>query len=156
MKSPLLAHNRPTAYALLQMHQRLTILLIDDNPDDLVLAEEAFKTHQDWTQLITHTNSSEAISSLQHQEHPVPDVIITDLDMPGLSGLDVLRIIKADPRLKLIPVVVLSNSGDLNDIQQAYSLHASAYLVKATDFQDFVKQMTALLTFWQKAKIVRI
>lgn len=138
------------------MPQHLTILLIDDNPTDLLLAEEAFEDYQVWAQLITCANGAEAMLYLQRQEHPVPDVVITDLNMPGLSGLDVIRAMKADPRLKLIPVVVLSTSDHISDIQQAYSLHASSYLVKATNFQDFVKQIEAFLSYWHKAKLVHL
>ena len=134
------------------MSPKLSVLMVDDDPTELLLAQEAFEAHAHSVHLVTCSSGTDAISHLQNHTSPLPDVIVTDLNMPGLTGLDVIRILKNDPRLHLIPVIVLSNSNDPRDVEQAYSLHANSYLVKAPDFGRFVDQIETFLAFWHEAK----
>lgn len=134
------------------MPERLHILLVDDSLPDLLLAKEAFEHHTDTATITTCTCAEDALLHLQKPDMSLPDVVITDLNMPGMTGLDLIRSMKADERLKRIPVVFLSTSNQTVDIEDAYSLHASAYLVKASSFPDFMAQIEHLLTFWQTVK----
>lgn len=134
------------------MTPKLSVLMVDDDPTELLLAQEAFETHAQTVNLDTCSSGAEAIAHLQNPANTLPDVIITDLNMPGLTGLDVIRILKTDPRLHLIPVIVLSNSNDPRDVEQAYSLHANSYLVKAPDFGKFMEQIETFLAFWQEVR----
>lgn len=134
------------------MTNRLRILMVDDSEPDLLLMEEVLAGHISRVELITQSSGAAALLYLQDERHAVPDVIITDLNMPGISGFDLIRMLKDDHRLKLLPVVVLSTSSHPEDIRQAYSLHASSYLVKAPDFQAFVAQIEQFLSFWQGVK----
>ncbi|WP_135229050.1 response regulator [Deinococcus fonticola] len=134
------------------MALQLSVLLVDDDPTELLLAQEAFEAHAQTVNLVTCSSGPEALAHLQDPAHPLPDVIVTDLNMPGMTGLDVIRLLKNDPRLHLIPVVVLSNSNDPRDVEQAYSLHANSYLVKAPDFSAFMEQIDTFLAFWREVR----
>lgn len=127
----------------------LRILLIDDNPADLILAEEAFAEHYTDVRVTTCSGAAQALTLLRSPGEFFPDVVITDLNMPGLSGLDLLRDIKDDPALQLIPVVMLSTSSHPKNVAAAYSLHASSYMVKAASFPDFVHQVDAFVAYWR-------
>lgn len=124
----------------------LRIALVDDNPMDRHLAAEALdevcpgclaETFASGQALLRHLHAA-----------PLPDLLLLDLNMPGLTGLDVLQALKADPRLSLMPVVVLTTSSAPSDIEQAYALHASSYLVKAATFTEFLAQVDALIRYW--------
>ncbi|AAF12221.1 response regulator [Deinococcus radiodurans R1 = ATCC 13939 = DSM 20539] len=137
------------------MPQSLSILLVDDNPADLMLAREVFESHEDWVNVASCSSGNEAISHLKDPNYALPDVVITDLNMPSMTGLDVIRAIKSDPELRHIPVVVLSTSDAPDQIEQAYNLHATSYMVKATGFSEFVDQIEAFLNFWRCSKLAR-
>ncbi|MFD1733251.1 response regulator [Deinococcus malanensis] len=84
---------------------------------------------------------------------PLPDLIVLDINMPGMDGFDVLEAIKADPGLVHLPVVMLSASDNPADVTRAYSLRASAYVVKAHDFATFLQQIDALVGFWTLCRV---
>ncbi len=95
-----------------------------------------------------------ALDLLQHQEN-IPDVVLLDLNMPGMSGFEVLQSMKKDARLGQIPVVILSTSNARQDVQRAYTLHASSYLVKSVNFDHFVEQLEKILRYWQMSRTMR-
>jgi len=130
----------------------LRFLLVDDNVGDQLLAAEAFGQLRPDCQLVCVSSGQEALDLLRSRQVR-PDVVLLDINMPGMNGLQVLEAIKADPQLALLPVVMLSTSRAENDVQAAYTLHASSYLVKAPIFEDFVEQIEAFLTFWQQSRI---
>ena len=82
-----------------------------------------------------------------------PDVILLDINMPGMNGFEVLAALKAHPRLAQIPVVMLTTSSHESDVTRAYTLHASSYLVKSVNFRDFVTQIESFLEFWRTARL---
>ncbi|MFC4637008.1 response regulator [Deinococcus hohokamensis] len=124
-------------------------MLVDDNPADLFLAREAFAEFNGGIHLTTCSSALGALDHLRDSNTTRPDVIITDLNMPGLSGLDLIGLLKADPALRLIPVVILSTSSAEEDILEAYSLHASSYMVKAKTFPEFLAQIDAFVAYWR-------
>jgi CheY-like chemotaxis protein len=125
----------------------LRIALVDDNPLDRDLAGEAF---EDTCPACTVEMFSSGQAALRHLRAAprLPDVMLLDLNMPGLNGFEVLTAIKTDPRLNQIPVVMLTTSKDPGDVTRAYTLHASSYLVKAPSFPEFVKQIEAFVGYW--------
>lgn len=133
----------------------LHILLVDDNAADLLLAREVFEEHADTVRVTTCRSGAEALERLRSPEYVLPDVVVLDINMPGLSGFQVLSEMKDDPALVKIPVVMLSTSSDPRDVQQAYTLHASSYLVKAHDFQEFVAQVEAFVTYLRRTRLTR-
>lgn len=126
------------------------VLLVEDDPGDAVMARESFAQAGKNSRFHVISDGHEALRFLRRQGEyaraPRPGLILLDLNLPGLHGLDVLAEIKADPDLKIIPVVILSTSGHPDDIKRSYELHASAYVVKPADSDGYdavIKQIDA-------------
>ncbi|GGB78833.1 MULTISPECIES: response regulator [Deinococcus] len=127
-------------------------LLIDDNPHDQLLAIEAFAELCPDCHLSVASTGQQALAGLQAAAE-LPEVILLDVNMPGMDGFEVLQALKDDPRLHLIPVVMLSTSGAQDDVQAAYTLYASSYIVKAQQFTAFLEQMDGFLRYWQRVNL---
>ncbi|MCC7448959.1 MAG: response regulator [Anaerolineae bacterium] len=131
------------------------ILLIEDNPAHAELVKRTLHDHQ-VANVIHHVGDGEAaLHYLYHEgaytdesRSPRPQVILLDLRLPRIDGLEVLRRIKADDALKTIPVVILSTSKAEEDLARAYHHHANSYLVKPVDFEKFVQMMRDLGFYW--------
>jgi len=117
------------------------ILLIDDNRGDAILAERAFRELQPPPDVITASTGEMAMAILRHEgeyaEAATPDVVMLDLGLPRMSGLDVLTAIKTDDALRHIPVIVMSAYGAGQNVLKAYQTHANAYLVKPSDLNQY-------------------
>ncbi|MCD0155942.1 response regulator [Deinococcus sp. 6GRE01] len=129
----------------------LRVLLVDDNPADQLLALEAFADHEDRVRVSVCSDGPEALSVLL-SGRDLPDVVVLDLNMPIMSGFDVIREIRAAPALHHLPVVILSTSSDRADVTRAYDLLASAYLVKQASFPAFVEQIERFVAFWYSCR----
>lgn len=127
---------------------KLQIALVDDNPMDRMLAAEALEEVCADCTLDVYP-SGQAVLEHLHTANSLPDVLLLDINMPGLTGFDVLKALKADPRLSLIPVVMLTTSSASSDVEQAYTLHASSYVVKASTFSAFLEQLEAFIRYWR-------
>ena len=128
--------------------RRLDVLLVEDDPGDVVIAREAMAAGQLSTQLEVVSDGVEAMDYLHNRgtfkKARRPDLILLDLNLPRMSGHEVLAEVKADPSLRRIPVVVLSTSTAEEDVARSYDLHASVYVAKPVDFDaftDVVKQI---------------
>ncbi len=130
----------------------LHILIVDDSPADVGLVEEALRSWRGSNRLSVAEDGEEAMRFLQQQAPfeaaPRPDLILLDLNLPKRDGRDVLAAIKADPRLKQIPVIILSTSDSEQDVRRAYDLHANCYLTKPVHMDDFVAKIQAIEDFW--------
>jgi CheY-like chemotaxis protein len=118
------------------------VLLIEDDPGDVLMTREAFADHKVHNRLHVVNNGIDALAFLRHEgEHadaPSPDLILLDLNLPRMDGREVLGAIKDDPVLRCIPVVVLTTSDAEEDVVASYSLHANAYVTKPVDFERFI------------------
>lgn len=127
------------------------ILLVDDNPGDVRLAREAFRESVIRVNLNVVEDGIEALAFLRregkHAAAPRPDLVLLDLNLPRMPGLKVLAEIKADGRLRRIPVVVLSSSSAPEDIRQAYDLQASCYVAKPSELDQFLRVIKSVQTF---------
>ena len=126
----------------------LGVLLVEDDPGDVMIAQEALAAGQLSTHMDVVNDGVEAMEYLRKQggysKAKRPDLILLDLNLPRMSGHEVLAEVKADPSLRRIPVVVLSTSTAEEDIARSYDLHASVYVSKPVDFDaftDVVKQI---------------
>jgi len=135
-----------------EISKNIEILLVEDNPADIRLAQEAFKDAKVHNILYTVGDGVEAMAFLRRQGKYAdvgrPDLILLDLNLPKKDGREVLAEIKADERLKLIPVVILTVSKDEEDILKTYKLHANCYITKPIDFEQFMKVVKSIEEFW--------
>ena len=129
-----------------------TILLVEDNPGDAPLIQEALKDSK-LQNIIHHVKDGiEALAFLQKDEPyadaPRPDLILLDLNMPRMNGLELLKRIKDDPFLRRIPVVVLTISKSEEDIISSYNLHANCFISKPVDLDQFSGILQAINDYW--------
>jgi two-component system, response regulator len=129
--------------------ETIDILLVEDNLDDAGLTIRALKKNNLTSRLLHLRDGEEALEFLfSENENPLPKLILLDLKMPKVDGIEVLRKIKLDERKKVIPVVILTSSKEDRDIVESYKLGVNAYIVKPVDFEKFVKAVTELGLFW--------
>lgn len=130
----------------------IRILLVEDNPGDVRLTVEAFKDSKLDNPLDVVKDGIEALAYLnqegEYADKPLPDLILLDLNLPRMDGRELLAAIKADPRLKLIPVVVLTTSKAEQDVLKSYLLHASCFITKPVDFDKFNSVVKMIDCFW--------
>ena len=130
----------------------IEILLVEDNPGDARLTLEAFKEGKVLNHLTVMKDGVEALAYLRREGGysgaRMPDLILLDLNLPRKSGREVLAEIKADERLRTIPVVVLTTSEDEQDIARAYSQHANCYITKPVDLEQFLRVVHSIEDFW--------
>ena len=130
------------------------MLLVDDDARDVELTLEALEESNLANEVDVARDGKEALDYLYYRgrfadrTRETPAVVLLDLKMPKVSGIDVLRQIKTDERLKMIPVVVLSSSAEERDVIESYKLGVNAYVVKPVDFGDFMSAVRQLGGFW--------
>ncbi len=130
------------------------ILLVEDNPYDVELTLEALAEYNVANEVITVGDGAQALDYLyrrgDHTNRPEgnPAVILLDLKLPRVDGIEVLRTIKGDTNLKIIPVVILTSSREERDVVESYKLGVNAYVVKPIDFQEFARAIKGLGAFW--------
>jgi two-component system response regulator len=128
---------------------RKYILLVEDNPDDEALALRALGRSALPADIVVARDGAEALELLVRPElERLPDVVLLDLKLPKLSGIDVLRRLRADPRTVLLPVVVLTSSGEDEDVRESYRAGANCYVRKPVDFDQFAAAVSELGHFW--------
>lgn len=132
-----------------------TILLVEDNPDDRELTLLAFKEANILNQVMACSDGEEALDFLfaagaysGRDARVMPQVILLDLKLPKVDGLEVLRRLRADPRTRLLPVVVLTTSREQKDVVESYQLGANSYVRKPVDFSQFVEASRQLGLYW--------
>jgi two-component system, response regulator len=133
------------------------ILLVDDSPQDVEMTLEALAEENADKDVVALRDGAEALDYLfrrgEFASRPAgnPAVVLLDLKMPKVDGMEVLRQLKNDPQLKLIPVVVLTSSREEKDVAGCYQLGANAYAVKPAKFHEFVEMVKHLVAFWTRA-----
>jgi two-component system response regulator len=127
-----------------------TILLVDDSPDDVALTLRAFRTNRITNKVDVASDGEEALDYLlrENERRPKPVLILLDINLPKVSGLEVLRQIRTDERTRLLPVVVLSTSSEDRDIVESYNLGANSYVRKPVVFNEFVDAVKVLGLYW--------
>ena len=137
---------------LFQVGNPAEILLVEDRISDVELMEEALHEFHGHHHLHVVRNGEEALAFLYQQgkyrNAPCPDLILLDLNLPKLNGREVLAVIKTDPTLKRLPVVVLTTSTTAQDILQSYELHANCFITKPADLDQFMEVVQATMNFW--------
>ena len=127
----------------------IEILLIEDNQEDAELTIRALKKFNLANNLLHLQDGEEALNFLfSSSVSTVPKIILLDIKMPKVDGIEVLRKLKGDPYRKIIPVVVLTSSKEERDIIESYKLGVNAYIVKPVEFDKFVKAVSEIGFFW--------
>jgi CheY-like chemotaxis protein len=118
------------------------VLLVEDDEGDILMTREAFEFHKIRNRLHVVTDGEQAMHFLRRTgsfpDAPRPGLILLDVNLPRLSGLEVLAELRQDPELALLPVVMLTTSQAEEDILRSYKLHANAYVTKPVDFDNFI------------------
>jgi len=134
------------------MSAPIEILLAEDNPADVRLAQEALKEGKVLNRVTVVEDGVEAMKFLKREERyeyaPTPDLVLLDLNMPKKDGRQVLAEMKMDPELRRIPVVILTTSQAEQDILRAYDLHANCYVTKPVDLDQFFEIVQSIEQFW--------
>jgi CheY-like chemotaxis protein len=133
----------------------ITILIADDDPEDRMLAEDALKEGRLVNDVRFVEDGEELIEYLQHrgkfedpESSPRPGMILLDLNMPRMDGREALKVIKGDPELRRIPVVVLTTSKAEEDIYRSYDLGVNSFIIKPVTFDSLVNIMRILEAYW--------
>ncbi len=130
----------------------VNILLVEDNPGDVFLTKEAFAKAKISNNIHVAKDGEEALQYLKresgYEDATRPDIVLLDLNLPKMDGREVLHRIKSDSELRSIPVVILSGSEAEQDILKTYNLHASSYIVKPIDLDQFSRVVSAIENFW--------
>ncbi len=134
------------------LHSVANILLVEDNPGDVLLLKEFLKGAKSPFNLHVAEDGEEALLFLNQQDKyhvsPRPDLIILDLNLPKVDGFEVLQFVKQNPKLKSIPVIILTSSHAEMDITKSYDLHANCYLTKPSELSEFSEMVKSIEHFW--------
>lgn len=124
------------------------ILLVEDNPDDEKLTLRAFRKNNIGNEVVVARDGAEALERLLGPGAETFALVLLDLKLPKVPGLEVLKRLRADDRTRLLPVVILTSSKEERDLVQGYALHANSYVRKPVDFREFVEVVAKLGIYW--------
>lgn len=135
------------------MAKSLNILLIEDDVIEVMKFNRVLKKLEFNHLIIEATNGEEALDILRKKEI-VPDIIILDLNMPKLNGIEFLNILKADDALKFIPAIILTTSNNHKDVMECYKIGIAGYILKPLKYEEYVDRIAKLLTYWSINELI--
>lgn len=129
------------------------ILLVEDNPSDIRLTKRAFKQSNVANELVVVTDGEEALNYLYEHDgveyqHPLPVLVLLDIKLPKVDGLEVLAHIRSNERTQMLPVVILTSSREQEDVARSYKLGVNSYIRKPVDFEQFIESVQQLGLYW--------
>jgi CheY-like chemotaxis protein len=128
-------------------------MLVEDDLVDVMSVERAFRELEINNPLYTVGNGEEALESLRDESNPLPGIILLDLNMPRLNGVELLGFLKSDERLRRIPVVILTTSKEATDRSKTFDLGIAGYMVKPVDYPGFLDVMRIIWRYWEQSEI---
>lgn len=138
--------------------EKLKVLLVEDNPDDVTIVKRAMRKSDLKCDLYVASDGEEALDMLarkgEFEDTPRPDLVLLDINLPKINGLEVLAKIKQDDQLKRIPVIVLTISEREEDMARAYDSGAASYMTKPVDSKDFERLIQTVQEYWRIARIL--
>jgi CheY-like chemotaxis protein len=135
------------------MRDTRPVLLVEDDTVDAMTVRRAFKDLKLTNPLVHVVNGEEALAFLQDPTADKPCLILLDLNMPRMSGIEFLKVVKADPALKRIPTVVLTTSGEERDVAESFRQSVAGYVVKPVDYRHFVDAVRRIDLYWTLSEI---
>jgi two-component system response regulator len=124
------------------------IVLVEDNPDDEALTLRALKKNAIVNEIVVLRDGAEALDYLTGGASSLPQLVLLDLKLPRIDGLEVLRRLRSEPRTSLMPIVVLTSSNEERDLVESYRLGANSYIRKPVDFEQFTEAVRQLGLYW--------
>ncbi len=135
------------------MRSKKPILLVEDDEVDVLTVRRALRDLEVENELVVAGNGEEALDTLQHNNHIQPCIILLDLNMPRMNGLEFLRVARREGSVKGIPVVVLTTSRQDRDVVQGFELAVAGYMVKPVDYRKFVEVIHAIDLYWTLSEL---
>jgi CheY-like chemotaxis protein len=135
------------------MRSSKPILLVEDDNVDVMTVKRALKDLDITNQLVSTANGEEALEYLKNNGNKKPCIILLDLNMPKMNGIEFLQIVKADDTLKKIPVIVLTTSSQQQDIVESFELSVAGYVVKSVDYAEFTESISTINLYWTLSKL---
>jgi len=135
------------------MKSKRPILLVEDDQVDVMTIQRALHEIKIANTVHVTRNGEEGLAFLAHKENEKPCVILLDLNMPKMNGIEFLREIKKDPALRLIPVVVLTTSKEEMDKSESFQLGAAGYMIKPVDYQQFLEVIRTIDLYWTLSEL---
>lgn len=133
----------------------LSILLIEDDRIEVMKLNRVLSKNDLKHQLIEAKNGEEALKVLQDKSN-LPDIILLDLNMPKINGIEFLKILKKDSFLKYIPTVILTTSNNHNDVKECYEIGIAGYVLKPLKYEEYVQKMESLLDYWSINQLIHL
>jgi CheY-like chemotaxis protein len=135
------------------MRNSKPILLVEDDNVDVMTVKRALKDLNIQNPLVCAANGEEALEYLQNNDNSKPYIILLDLNMPKMNGIEFLQFVKADENLEKIPVVVLTTSSQHQDIDECFKFSVAGYIVKSVDYAEFTEAINTLNLYWTLSKL---
>ncbi|OEU61676.1 MAG: two-component system response regulator [Desulfobacterales bacterium PC51MH44] len=129
------------------------ILLVEDDDVDVMTVKRALKDLDIKNQLVCTANGEDALEYLKNNGNKKPCIILLDLNMPKMNGIEFLQIVKADDTLKEIPVIVLTTSSQQQDIAESFKLSVAGYIVKSVDYAEYTEAINTINLYWTLSKL---
>jgi CheY-like chemotaxis protein len=130
-----------------------TILLVEDDIVDVMSVKRALRDLNVVNPLEVSGNGEDALERLRRPDHPLPGIVLLDLNMPRMNGIDFLKILKTDERLRRIPVVVLTTSKEEKDRLESFNLSVAGYMIKPVDYAGFVEVVRTIQSYWKQSEM---
>jgi CheY-like chemotaxis protein len=128
------------------------ILQVEDDVVDVMSVKRALRVLNVNNPLCVASNGEDALARLRDDSQPLPGLILLDINMPRMSGIDFLRILKSDERLKRLPVVMLTTSREERDRLESFNLSVAGYMIKPVDYENFVQVIRTIQTYWMQSE----
>jgi CheY-like chemotaxis protein len=135
------------------MRDSRPVLLVEDDTIDAMTVRRAFRDLKLTNPLVHTVNGEEALACLRDETKDKPCLILLDLNMPKMNGIEFLGVVKVDPVLKKIPVVVLTTSNEERDVVQSFRLSVAGYIIKPVDYRNFVDAMRTVNLYWTLSEL---
>jgi CheY-like chemotaxis protein len=135
------------------MNKSLNILLIEDDAIEVMKFNRVLSTLNIKHKIVEANNGEEAIKILKEKE-TVPDIIVLDLNMPKINGIEFLRILKSDDYLKYIPAIILTTSSNHKDVLECYRIGIAGYVIKPLKYDEYVKRIIKLVEYWSANELI--
>ncbi len=137
------------------MSRNLNILLIEDDMIEVMKLNRVKSSLQLNHNIIEANNGEDALSALEQKDN-LPDIILLDLNMPKINGLEFLHILKNDEYLKYIPTIILTTSNNQRDLLECYKLGIAGYVLKPLKYEDYVSKIEKLLAYWSVNELIKV